>query len=79
VRTKACIKLSRQTRGWGRAVAFAGARIPPAALLKGFGGIGNIDDAVNLIVLGIARLKVVRTSSHVHRFAIDKPDRMNTA
>src|SRR5690606_30944903 len=55
------------------AVAFARAGIPPAADLGRLRRVAHVDDAVELVVLRVARLEVRRAGSHVDRLAVDEP------
>ena len=79
VRPKAGVKLLGQARRRWRGVTHARARVPPASGLLRLGWVGDVDDAVDLIVFGVVRLKVVRARSHVHCFTVHKPDRVNAA
>src|SRR5688572_8994442 len=47
-------------------VGVAGSRIPPAARLNRRRWIAYIDDAVDLVILGMARRKVRRAGTHMH-------------
>jgi len=40
---------------------------------NGLGRVADVDDAVELVVLGIARLELGVGAGHVHRFAVDEP------
>ena len=77
VRPEAGVKLRRQARRRRCGVTHARARVPPAPGLYRFGRVGDVNDAVNLVVFGVVRLKVRRARRHVHRLAIHKPDRVN--
>src|SRR5215470_3528649 len=60
-----------------RLVALARARDPPAAELRGFGGVADVDDAVGLVVAGVARLKIGRATRAMDGLAVDEPDLVN--
>src|SRR5437763_1200279 len=69
-----CAPLRRRRR-----VAFARTRTPPAADLDRTGGVAHVDDAVELVVEGVARLDVCGAARHVHEFAVDKPQCVDAA
>ena len=78
VGTEASVELGRQARRRGRHIALARAGVPPATLFIGLGRVGDVDDAVDLVVLGVARLEVRRARGDVHGLAVHEPDRMHT-
>src|SRR5258706_189015 len=76
---KARIELGVESRWWRRTVAFARTRQPPAADLGWPLVVADVDDAVELVVERMPRLKVRGAARHVHEFAVDEPQRVHAA
>ncbi len=76
VRAKAGVEFRRQALRRRRIVAFHGARQVPASERQRLRRVAHVDDAVDLVVLRIARLELRVGASHVHRGAVDEPQRM---
>jgi hypothetical protein len=60
-------------------IAFACARIPPAAGLDRTRRIAHIDDAVELVVPHMRRLEIRRAARAMDKLAIDEPQAMHAA
>ena len=69
VRTEAGIELLMPHRR-GHVVALPGARQPPASYFLRLAGVTDVDDGVELVILGVCGGKIGRTAADVHVFAI---------
>ncbi len=76
---KACVEFLGETLWWWRLIAFACTGIPPTAHFNWLGRIRDIQNAIELVIQWIARLKISRARRHMQIVAIDKPHRMHAS